>query len=607
MAEGTRLKALDDAIRRLQEASSVHESSLGSLQSALVELTQVTTDQKTFVHELTNRVTAMDGRLEQVLRLAQASLSTLSSPSAVTVSTTTGAPAPAPASPIAAPPLAAYTTASMGVFPPGSVRLDFPRFDGTNPLDWVSKAEQFFHLFQTNETQKVEIASYHFDGPAWQWFQWATSAHPFPSWSDFARAIEIRFGEDISMDFVVGLPASGGKTALLVVIDRLTKYAHFCPLPSHYTSTMVAAVFVRDIIKLHGLPRSIVTDRDPLFLSTFWQEVFKLQGTKLNMSSAYHPQTDGQTEVLNRCLEMYLRCFVQDNPAHWLKFLPWAEYSYNTAYHTASGMTPFQALYGRLPPLIQKYFPGSTTCDAVDHELITRDELLRLLKTNLQRAQLRMKNQADQHRREVQFEVGDLVFIRLQPYRQLSLRLRRDQKLGPRYFGPFPIIQKVGAVAYRLELPVSAKIHPVFHVSVLKRCVGNPEQQSIPLPLLTVPSGPVVKPIAILSQREVVRQGQLIPQVLVQWENLLQEDATWEDLALVSKQFPNLNLEDKVLTDQGSIVMRPDNTGKVLEAIAGNDDVDIPTAESKGIADIDGRRRKMVRERNRPNHLRDYV
>ena len=134
---------------------------------------------------------------------------------------------------------------------------------------------------------------------------------------------------------------------------------------------MVAEKFVEEIVKLHGLPKSIISDRDPIFISLFWREFFKMSGTKLHMSSAYHPQTDGQSEVVNRCVEQYLCCFVSQQPRKWSSFLPWAEFWYNTTYHSSIGMTPFQALYGRPPPSIPNYQVGASSVNEVDQTLVS--------------------------------------------------------------------------------------------------------------------------------------------------------------------------------------------------------------------------------------------
>jgi len=120
--------------------------------------------------------------------------------------------------------------------------------------------------------------------------------------------------EDIAMDFITGLPASRGYSVIFVVVDRLSKYAHFAPLKTSFTTIKVTEVFVANVVKLHGFPYSIVSDRDKVFISSFWQHLFKLHGTSLKMSSAYHPQTDGQSEAVNKCLEMYLHCFSSEQP-----------------------------------------------------------------------------------------------------------------------------------------------------------------------------------------------------------------------------------------------------------------------------------------------------
>ncbi|KAL0539603.1 hypothetical protein IC582_023819 [Cucumis melo] len=134
------------------------------------------------------------------------------------------------------------------------------------------------------------------------------------------------------MDFMDGLPKAAGFEVIFVVVDQLSKYGHFLPLKHPYWAKLVANLFVREVVRLHGFPTSIVLDRDKVFLSNFWREMFRLAGTKLNRSSAYHPQSNGQTEVVNKGVEVYLQCFCNEKPKEWIKWLPWAEYRYSTTF-----------------------------------------------------------------------------------------------------------------------------------------------------------------------------------------------------------------------------------------------------------------------------------
>ena len=138
--------------------------------------------------------------------------------------------------------------------------------------------------------------------------------------------------QDLAMDFITGLPLSDGYTTILVVVDRLSKQAHFGALPRAYSAPKVANLFAQMVWRLHGMPISIVSDRDAIFLSKFWTELFTLSGTVLKRSTAYHPQTDGQSKVLNRILQQYLRCFVTEYLTKWHKYLHWAEYCYNVTF-----------------------------------------------------------------------------------------------------------------------------------------------------------------------------------------------------------------------------------------------------------------------------------
>ena len=267
------------------------------------------------------------------------------------------------------------------------------------------------------------------------------------------------------MDFIEGLPMSAGSNTILVVVGRFTKYSHFLPLKHPFTTQIVARVVLDNVVKLHGFPKTIVSDQDKIFTSTFWRALFSLVDTKLQMSLAYHPQTDGQTERVNQCLEMYLHCAVRDMPQQWRSWLSLAELWYNTTYHSALGCSPFKALYGYEAEL-GTMLPVSTDSSSPAAELLHRRETqLATLKTHLAAAQNRMKLQADRSRSDRHFQVGERVLLKLQPYVQQSVVSRPYPKLAYKFFGPFTITEKIGAAAYRLNLPAHSLIHPVFHVS----------------------------------------------------------------------------------------------------------------------------------------------
>lgn len=344
---------------------------------------------------------------------------------------------------------------------------------------------------------------------------------------------------DISMDFIEGLADSFGFQVILVVVDRLSKFGYFIPLSHPYNAVDVAQAYLDQIFKIHGWPNNIVSDRDAIFLSQFWQALFIIQGTALLLSSAYHPQTDGQTEVLNRTLETYLRCMTADKPKEWSKWLPVAQWWYNTTFHTSAQITPYEVMFNQPPPVQLPYLPGETRNELVERTLLRREAMIELLQFHLLRAQHRMKMLADKHRSERTFAVGDWVWLKLQPYRQGSVQRRENEKLSHKFFGPFQEQNTIGKVAYKLKLPDEAKIHPTFHVSQLKPFRGIlPTKPHIPSALLGEDAGSVLKPTAVLERRMVKKHNRAVVKYLMLWEGQPESEATWEEADTMEEKYP---------------------------------------------------------------------
>ncbi|GJS34423.1 putative reverse transcriptase domain-containing protein [Tanacetum coccineum] len=280
--------------------------------------------------------------------------------------------------------------------------------------------------------------------------------------------------DNIMMDFVTKLPKSSqGYDTIWVIVDRLTKSAIFMPMRETDPMDKLARMYLKEVVTKHGIPVSIICDRDPRFASNFWRSLQKTLGTSLDMSTAYHPQTDEQSEKTIQTLEDMLRACVIDFGNGWVKHLPLVEFSYNNSYHASIKAAPFEALYGRKC--------RSPVCWAeVGQVQLTGPELVQetteriiQIKQRIQTARDRQKSYADLKRKPMEFQVGDKVMLKVSPWKGV-VRFGKRGKLNPRYVGPFKVLKKVGAVAYKLELPQElSRVHNTFHVSNLKKCYSD--------------------------------------------------------------------------------------------------------------------------------------
>ena len=250
--------------------------------------------------------------------------------------------------------------------------------------------------------------------------------------------------EHITMDFVVGLPRSPrGNDAIWVVVDRLTKCAHFISMKTKNSAPDLVPLYIREVVRLHGVPKSIISDRDPKFVSNFWQRLQNALGTKHTLSTAFHPQTDGQSERTIQTLEDMLRACVLSWKGTWEDHLALVEFAYNNSYQASIKMAPYEALYGRrcISPICWETLGERSLVGP--HWVQETSKKVQQIRQNLLAAQSRQKSYADIRRRDLEFAVGDLVLLRVSPTKGI-VRFGTTGKLSPRYIGPFKIIARVG-------------------------------------------------------------------------------------------------------------------------------------------------------------------
>ena len=266
----------------------------------------------------------------------------------------------------------------------------------------------------------------------------------------------------ISMDFIVELPKSKDMTTIMVVVDRLTKMAHFIPFRCLPTASIAADSFIANIFKLHGFPDSIISDRGSQFTSDFWNRLCSLLNIKHSFSTANHPQTDGQTERVNSILEQYLRCFINEKQNNWFDLLPFAEFSYNNTLQQSINQSPFFANYG-FNPKFNPEIPSNENPHRAEKRILNINENIKFLKENLEQAKKTYKKYADLKRMDSpDFKVGNKVYL------LKGNTTKKNKKLSDQLIGPFEIIRKVSDLAYELKLPNNMRCHPVFHVSLLE-------------------------------------------------------------------------------------------------------------------------------------------
>ncbi|KAE8668214.1 putative Quercetin 3-O-methyltransferase 1 [Hibiscus syriacus] len=285
---------------------------------------------------------------------------------------------------------------------------------------------------------------------------------------------------DVSMDFVLGLPRTQrASDSIFVVVDRFSKMAHFVACRKTMDADRIAHLYFKEIVRLHGVPRSITSDRDTKFISHFWKSLWGKLGTQLNFSSAYHPQTDGQTEVVNRSLGNLLRCLAGTKPKQWDLALPQAEFAYNRSKNRTTYLSPFDIIYGQNPSGVLDLAPipriGRFNPKAYEMTKYLRG-IHEQVKQTIHESNTKYKTRVDNHRRQVLFDIGDFVWVVLTHDR---FPVGEYNKLKDRKIGPCEVVQKINDNAYRLRIPIHLKTSDVFNVKHLSHCFVDSDDTTL--------------------------------------------------------------------------------------------------------------------------------
>ncbi|KAL2250185.1 UNVERIFIED_CONTAM: Transposon Tf2-11 polyprotein [Sesamum indicum] len=337
--------------------------------------------------------------------------------------------------------------------------------------------------------------------------------------------------ESVSMDYISGLPKVGNLGSIIVVVDRLSKYATFIAAPKHVTAEGTAHLFFKHIVKYWGLPKDIFSDRDSHFTGVFRTELFKLLGSTRSMSSSYHPQSDGQTERYNSMLEDYLRHLMRGTQKDWVKILDVAQLCFNAQKSSSTNKSAFEIVIEQQQLLLHTLdTPQSVRSPLARSFSQEWKQNVDIARSCLKTAQKRIKKYADQNRRFIELNAGDLVLVKVPDPRLSKSSRGRDPQLMQKYVGPLPVLRRIGTTAYKVELPPWWKIHNFFHVSQLKYSADKEDdtrkQPSRPQLELTKTKEKVAE--AILNHRVTSTAKRDHTEYLVKWRRCSSEENTWE-------------------------------------------------------------------------------
>ena len=344
---------------------------------------------------------------------------------------------------------------------------------------------------------------------------------------------------------------------VMVVVDKLSKRTHFIPSMQTDRATQVARRFFDGVVRLHGMPSVIVSDRDPKFTSLFWSTLFERFGTRLAMSSANHPQSDGQTERMVRTLKEMLRSTISPHQNDWTSKLSALEFAYNNSIHPSTGLTPFELDLGFHPKSpYSLLLEPERDVDSVEQFILNLESLQHQAIEALQRARDAQTAVVNKSRpRPQEFKVGDLVLLSHALLRTAASRIAGAKKLYGKYSGPFQITRKISPTAYQLDLPANVRLHPTINIEYLKPYhssdsrLGQRDVPTNPDPILTSENVEEYEVERILAHRRHGRSGWAY---LVAWKGYAMHDATWEPEANLenARDIVNAYLDSKNMVDR---------------------------------------------------------